>query len=128
MSISAISGGISTPPPVAAATTETGALNRPSAVRGEPPVRQPESERITPSASPEETQLAVKDAVQRANTTIQALRSNLKFTVDEATGIQVVKFIDVKTEEVIRQIPSEEMLALARRLDELKGLLIKDKA
>lgn len=71
---------------------------------------------------------ALRDAVQRANETVQVLRSNLQFTVDEATGIDVVKFIDIKTKEVIRQIPSEEMLALARRLDEIKGLLIKDKA
>ena len=71
---------------------------------------------------------ALRDAVQRANETVQVLRSNLQFTVDEATGVDVVKFIDIKTKEVIRQIPSEEMLALARRLDEIKGLLIKEKA
>lgn len=70
----------------------------------------------------------VEDAVKRANETVQVLRSNLQFTVDETTGIDVVKFIDIKTKEVIRQIPNEEMLALARRLDEIKGLLIKEKA
>jgi flagellar protein FlaG len=82
----------------------------------------------TRTASAEELRSSVQDAVKRANETVQVLRSNLQFTVDEATGIDVVKFIDVTTKEVIRQIPSEEMLALARRLDEIKGLLIKDKA
>ena len=33
-----------------------------------------------------------------------------------------------KTEELIRQIPSEEMLALAKALDTMKGLLIQQKA
>lgn len=70
----------------------------------------------------------LKDAVKKANQTINFLRSNLQFTVDEATGIDVVKFIDVQTKEVIRQIPSKEMLAIARRLDELTGMLIRDKA
>lgn len=68
------------------------------------------------------------DAVKKANQTIQLLRSNLQFSVDEATGIDVVKFIDTQTKEVIRQIPSEEMLSIAHRLDELTGMLIRDKA
>lgn len=84
--------------------------------------------RNAPSLSKEETRASVRDAVNRANETVQVLRSNLQFTVDETTGIDVIKFIDIKTKEVIRQIPSEEMIALARRLDELKGLLIKEKA
>ena len=52
---------------------------------------------------------------------------NLQFTVDEDTGIDVVKVIDTETEEVIRQFPSEEVLAIARALDKLQGLLIRDK-
>ena len=82
----------------------------------------------TGKTSPAKIRDEVQDAVKRANATVQALRSDLKFTVDETTGLDVVKFVDIKTKEVIRQIPSEEMLALARRLDEIKGLLIKDKA
>jgi len=39
----------------------------------------------------------------------------------------VVKLIDVKTKEVIRQIPAQEMLVIAKRLDELQGLLIKER-
>lgn len=71
---------------------------------------------------------SLADAVKKANQTIQLLRSNLQFSVDEETGIDVVKFIDTQTKEVIRQIPSEEMLSIAHRLDELTGMLIRDKA
>lgn len=69
---------------------------------------------------------SLEDAAKTANEAIQGLRSDLKFTVDEETGINVVKFIDVNTKEVIRQIPAQEMLEIAKRLDELQGLLIKE--
>lgn len=139
MSIQPISGSpasLPTTPPSQVAPTSAPQTNAPAAAptaastaRAAPPdprtATVPESKR---AASAEELRSSVQDAVKRANETVQVLRSNLQFTVDQATGIDVVKFIDIKTKEVIRQIPSEEMVALARRLDEIKGLLIKDKA
>jgi len=71
---------------------------------------------------------SVKEAAQRANQTVVGLRSDLKFSVDDDTGSNVVKLVDVKTKEVIRQIPAQEMLVIAKRLDELQGLLIKEQA
>ena len=40
----------------------------------------------------------------------------------------IVKVMDNATKEVIRQIPSVEMLAIAKALDKIQGLLIKQKA
>jgi flagellar protein FlaG len=40
----------------------------------------------------------------------------------------VVKVVDNDTKEVIRQIPSEEMLKIAKYIDEITGLLFKDMA
>lgn len=78
-------------------------------------------------SKPAEEREAVKEATQRANQAVAGLRSDLKFTIDDDTGVNVVKFIDVKTQEVIRQIPAQEMLVIAKRLDELQGLLIKER-
>lgn len=36
--------------------------------------------------------------------------------------------IDRQTKEVLRQMPSEEALAIAHALDKLQGLMIKQKA
>lgn len=136
MSVQPISGGLGLPPGQSPPPATAGVT--PPAGNGSATANALALDRVQPQQSllvdksvqqdPEAMREAVRDAVQRANDTVQVLRSNLQFTVDETTGIDVVKFIDVKTKEVIRQIPSEEMLALARRLDELKGLLIKDKA
>lgn len=79
------------------------------------------------SSQPGEQKESVRQAAKRVNDLITGLSSDLKFTVDEETGIQVVKVIDVKTKEIIRQLPAQEMLDIAKRLDELQGLLIREK-
>lgn len=70
----------------------------------------------------------VKEAVHRINQTIQAMTANVAFTTDAETGISTVSVIDAVTKEVIRQMPSEEVLAVARALDKLQGLIIQQKA
>lgn len=70
----------------------------------------------------------VKESVEKINKTVQAMARNLQFTVDESTQMNVVKVVDVETKDVIRQIPSEEVLAIAKALDKLQGLLFKEKA
>lgn len=53
---------------------------------------------------------------------------NLQFMVDGETGKTVIRVVDGATKEVIRQIPNEEVLAIARAMDRLQGLLLKGKA
>lgn len=53
---------------------------------------------------------------------------NLQFSIDEGSGRTVVKVVDSNTNEVIRQIPSEEILAIAESLSTPKGFLIKQDA
>lgn len=43
---------------------------------------------------------------------------NVRFQVDDGTGVVVVKIVDSASGEVIRQIPNEELLRLAQRLSE----------
>ena len=70
----------------------------------------------------------VKEATKLINKTIQTLSRNLEFTVDEASKENVVKVVDTETGDVIRQMPSEETLQIAKVLDQLQGLIIKQKA
>lgn len=71
---------------------------------------------------------SLKEATQKINQTMSMMSNNLQFTVDDETGLDVVKVVDVETKEVIRQFPSEEVLAIAKALDQLQGLLVRDKA
>ena len=52
----------------------------------------------------------------------------LKFSIDEDTNKTIVRVTDASTGELIRQLPSEEALAIARSLDKLQGLFVKQQA
>lgn len=71
---------------------------------------------------------AVKEAVKQLSDFVSQNRPELSFSVDEASGVHVVKIVDTTTKEVIRQFPSEEAIQLAQALDKLQGLFVKDKA
>lgn len=71
---------------------------------------------------------ALDKAVDAVNDFVGSVNNDLRFSVDDETGRTVVKVIDVTTEEVIKQYPSEEMLAIAEALDSIKGLLLQQKA
>jgi len=59
--------------------------------------------------------VSLQSAVTIMNEHVQNLHRNLQFTVDDDSGRSVVTVMDSETDEVIRQIPSEEMLEFARR-------------
>ena len=52
----------------------------------------------------------------------------LSFTVDEDTGETVVTILDSETGEVIKKIPSDEILSLKKRIGDMIGLLLDKKA
>lgn len=70
----------------------------------------------------------VKQAVEQVNNVLKTIETNLNFMVDKDTGIRIVKVVDAETNDVIRQIPSEEVVAIAKALDTLQGLIIRQKA
>lgn len=72
--------------------------------------------------------LSVEDAVKRLSDFVAPTQSQISFSVDEESGMRIVKILDTQSKEVIRQFPSEEAIALAQALDRIQGLLIKDKA
>ena len=81
---------------------------------------------VTTSSAEQKQQLeaAVKAVAQFA----KPMAGNLEFSLDDETGKTVVKVVDATTNELIRQIPSEEMLEIARALDRLQGILVRQKA
>ena len=84
---------------------------------------------------------SVEDLVRQIAAHIRIDSRSLSFTVDDELGETNVKVIDLDTEEVIRQIPSEEMVRIAAVIRELTaqnsaesagttgtGLLIQEQA
>lgn len=105
----------------------------PLTTNSQPPPATQSGPRISSNSQPEpqpaiasETQ--VQQAVEKIQQTTEELAHNLQFSIDKDTGITVIKVMDSQTQEVIRQIPTEEAVSLARTLDKVKGLLFSDKA
>ena len=69
----------------------------------------------------EELNQAVNDIAASMN----VMQKGLSFKIDEESGVQIVKVIDVKTGDLIRQIPNEEALDIAQKLNEVAGLLMR---
>ncbi len=70
----------------------------------------------------------VAEAVKGINKAIQTISQNVEFSIDEDSDRAIVKVIDRETKEVIRQMPSKEALEIAKALDKVQGLLIKQQA
>jgi len=56
---------------------------------------------------------SVETAVKQINTFLNDSQRALNFQIHEASGRTIVRVINPETDEVIRQIPSEEVLNLA---------------
>ena len=83
----------------------------------------------TESAALSVDSAVVKHAAEQINEFIKKMNSNnLLFSMDKTSGRIVVKVVDHETGEVIRQIPAEETLAIARNLDTPQGVIIRSKA
>jgi len=76
------------------------------------------------------TQAQVQKAVDSINKAMGQINANVEFSIDQETHRTVVKMVESKTGEVLRQYPSEEVLAISRAIDNnmQHGLLIKQKA
>lgn len=100
------------------------AANR-AVTNGSTPVAQQVVQKPAPAPSAEE----VREAAGKINKVLQSLvSSNLQFSVDQDSGQTIVRVVDTETKDVIRQIPNEEALAIAKSLGKFQGLLIEQKA
>lgn len=50
----------------------------------------------------------------------------LRFSVDRSSGRSLIRVVDRTTDELIRQIPSEEVLAIGQAIDAFQNRLMQD--
>lgn len=83
---------------------------------------------VTQVQKTEATRQQIEQAAKEVNEFLKPINNSLQFQLDDDTGKTVVRVIDTITKDVIRQFPSEEMLAIAKAIDQMKGLLVHQKA
>lgn len=116
-----ITGGQAQP---VASGSSPGVASPPSAVSAPPAVEAPQQ--AAPAEKPSIEEL--RAAVERIKQVVTPNAQSLQFSVDEELGRTVVRVTDAITKEVIRQIPSEEAIAISKALDKLQGLLLRQQA
>ena len=48
----------------------------------------------------------------------------LRFDKDKETGVEIIQVVDAESGKLVRQIPPEELLNIAKALREMKGLIV----
>jgi len=66
---------------------------------------------------------AKKQALNEALSALQKNNTSLDFSIDQASGVLVVKVVDKATGDVVRQIPAEEVLVMRQQADKQRGVL-----
>jgi flagellar protein FlaG len=120
MAMTISNSSVNTAPPVSfepqAAPQQSVPVPAPAVAQKPAPQQQPQ---------PAQVQKAIEAFKQQIDTKAP---NSLAFSVDSANGKTIVKITDAETGEMIRQIPSEEMVAIAQSLDKLQGMLLQGKA
>jgi flagellar protein FlaG len=117
----------------------------PSNLANGQPAARSVPERISPKIEPERLKSAAdtvkaatvdelnrnyadfKKAVVEINKALEKIPTTLAFQVDETTNRFIVNVADISTGELIRQIPGDAVLRIARQLESLKGIIFDDK-
>jgi len=80
------------------------------------------------SSHSQPTREAVARAAEQIQSFVKEMGRNLSFSVDQVTGYNVVRVVNPETNEVIRQLPSEELLKIARSMENWNSVLVNQKA
>lgn len=70
----------------------------------------------------------LEKVIKKIRDALPPVAQSLQFSIDDTLGVTVVQVMDKATKEVIRQIPSKEALEIAKALDKLQGVLLRQKA
>jgi flagellar protein FlaG len=69
----------------------------------------------------------VHSAVAEINQSLKLASIGVQFEFDKEAKTMVTKVMDMESGEVIRQMPSEDVVRFSKALDKLQGLLVSQK-
>lgn len=77
-----------------------------------------------PQSSPQENKMQPEELLSQIKTITEDGLYSVRFERDSGSEQLVVSIVDSNTEEVIRQIPPEELVNLTKQLKELSGNVV----
>ncbi len=114
-------GGADSPQTVAAPATVPDAVA--SATTAAPADAPPAA-----GAMPAADTRALRELVDKLRQTIGTTGQQVQFSIDQNTHQTVLRVTDAESGALLRQIPGDEALSMARILDRMQGILIRQKA
>lgn len=112
--------------PITTPNPSLAAMGQPVAFPADAGLVQRARETQQVSAPPAATTVPL--VVRQISEALHAPAQNVEFDLDRESGKIIVRVISEDTRKVIRQIPSEEALAIAHALDRMQGLFLEEKA
>ena len=122
-----------------ASPTASASAPKPIEVSTKAVVADVEKARSEASAAIASGAAEIREAAESLRANVQRVEPALRITVDDAVDIPVVTVVDQASNKVIRQIPNEEVVALARFIESqnfddysskgaLRGVLLDDRS
>jgi flagellar protein FlaG len=106
--------------------------NEPAPTKDAEAVSKVASVPVQPQASVKEFSQDVKQAAEKAMLDIEHFISSqarsVRISKDSSSGHMVVQLVDPSSGEVIRTLPSEELLRLARTFETLGNVMVNQRA
>ena len=102
-------------------------------IQNKPQVKMPtKAAVVAPKANdvrydPNEMRQSLQSAVKLLNDQVATKAQGLGFSYDESIKNPVITVRNIQPGQVVRQIPNEDVLRIAHKLDELKGILFNEK-
>ena len=118
----------SSPPGPSASSGEPGVVIKAAVVQSAVVQTLTQTSASASSAASQSNGQAIRNAARQINDFLKSTSAGVEFSVDENSKKLVVRIVDSETGQVIRQIPSEEMLAISQSLDHVAGMLLEQKA
>jgi flagellar protein FlaG len=122
----------------------------PAISTGSQPIETVKKPPVTPEASPipkldsvlrdpaeqpvkvEKSSAEVKEELNKAIADVQIMMElrdrSVNFVLDEESGAEIVRVVDDKSGDVIRQMPTEELLTFMRNLTRMLGTFVNKEA
>jgi len=74
------------------------------------------------------TREAVDQAARHIEEFVRSVGRSLDFSVDSSTGRSVLRVVDPQSGEVIRQLPPEKTIRIARAVEYMQSMLVHQRA
>ncbi len=102
-----------------AADTQTSAINNNTTVNSD--------EKKMSMAGKEPSLSTIESAISGMNSKIDMQRTRCEYSYDEPTKRVSIKIYDKDTDELIREVPTEESLKMLQKVWELAGIIVDEK-